>query len=126
MEITLVRSDGFLARYNFTYLEIRGILGKGSMTHTNTRHSYHSSQAKSKMLVNILREYNINKIFLSYLGLWPMQNKLVRNLLPICYLVYQMTCYPLTVIMFFFLNKSGNLNLKNVSRFSVVYNAFYK
>jgi len=33
------------------------------------------------MLENFLREYNTNQILLSSTGLWPFQNKLVKNLL---------------------------------------------
>ncbi|XP_071626818.1 odorant receptor 9a-like isoform X4 [Temnothorax longispinosus] len=53
------------------------------------------------MLAHVLREHNLNKILLSYLGLWPFQNELARSLLPISYLVLQMTCYPLVIIMLY-------------------------
>ncbi|XP_024884868.1 odorant receptor 63a-like isoform X1 [Temnothorax curvispinosus] len=53
------------------------------------------------MLTHVLREHNLNKILLSYLGLWPFQNELARSLLPISYLVLQMTCYPLVIIMLY-------------------------
>lgn len=40
------------------------------------------------MLENFLREYNVNRILLSRVGLWPFQNKIVRNVLPIfCFLL---------------------------------------
>ncbi|XP_070165314.1 odorant receptor 63a-like [Polyergus mexicanus] len=51
------------------------------------------------MLVHVLREYNANKIFLSRLGLWPFQSKLVRNLLPIFYLVLEISYYPFEILM---------------------------
>lgn len=50
------------------------------------------------MLVHVLREYNVNKIFLSRLGLWPFQSKLVRDLLPTFYLVLEISFYPFEVI----------------------------
>ncbi|KAL6427566.1 hypothetical protein ACFW04_008805 [Cataglyphis niger] len=49
------------------------------------------------MLVNILREYNINRIFLSCLGLWPFQRKLARCLLPMFYFVFEISYLPLEI-----------------------------
>jgi len=51
------------------------------------------------MLVHVLREYNVNKILLSHVGLWPFQNKFVRNLLPISYFVIYISLFPLEVII---------------------------
>ncbi|XP_067208934.1 uncharacterized protein [Linepithema humile] len=40
------------------------------------------------MLENFVREYNVNRVLLSRIGLWPFQNKIVRNLLPaLCFLL---------------------------------------
>ncbi|KAH0952955.1 Or9e9 [Eciton burchellii] len=40
------------------------------------------------MLENLLREYNINRIFLSSVGLWPFQNKILKNVLrTFCFLL---------------------------------------
>ncbi|XP_025267994.1 odorant receptor 63a-like isoform X3 [Camponotus floridanus] len=51
------------------------------------------------MLVHVLREYNVNKIFLSRLGLWPFQSKLVRDLLPTFYLMLEISFYPFEILM---------------------------
>ncbi|XP_072751606.1 odorant receptor 13a-like isoform X2 [Anoplolepis gracilipes] len=51
------------------------------------------------MLTHVLREYNVNKIFLSRLGLWPFQSVLVRNLLPIVCLVLEISYYPFEILM---------------------------
>ncbi|XP_036140177.1 uncharacterized protein LOC118644782 [Monomorium pharaonis] len=40
-----------------------------------------------------LQEYNINKILLSYLDHWPLQNKFVKSFLPISNLVLQMSIF---------------------------------
>ncbi|KYN16798.1 hypothetical protein ALC57_10995 [Trachymyrmex cornetzi] len=50
------------------------------------------------MLVHVLREYNVNKILLSHLGLWPLQNKFVRRLLPILYLVIHISSLPFEIL----------------------------
>ncbi|XP_050463971.1 odorant receptor Or2-like [Cataglyphis hispanica] len=49
------------------------------------------------MLVNILREYNINRIFLSCLGLWPFQRKLAKCLLPMFYFVLELSYLPFEI-----------------------------
>ncbi|XP_011159794.3 odorant receptor 63a [Solenopsis invicta] len=51
------------------------------------------------MLVHVQREYNVNKIFLSRLGLWPFQSKLVRNLLPIVCLILEISYYSFEILM---------------------------
>ncbi|XP_025074655.1 uncharacterized protein LOC112552797 [Pogonomyrmex barbatus] len=53
------------------------------------------------MLVHFLREYNVNKIFLSRLGLWPFQSKLVRNSLPIFCLVLEISFYPFEILLLY-------------------------
>lgn len=50
------------------------------------------------MLAHVLREYNVNKIFLSRLGLWPFQSKLVRNSLPMLCLIFEISYYPFEVM----------------------------
>ncbi|KAG5330351.1 OR67A protein, partial [Acromyrmex charruanus] len=50
------------------------------------------------MLVHVLREYNVNKILLSHLGLWPLQNKFVRRWLPISYLVIHISSLPFEIL----------------------------
>ncbi|XP_011159798.3 odorant receptor 63a isoform X2 [Solenopsis invicta] len=53
------------------------------------------------MLVHVQREYKINKIFLSFLGIWPFQNKLARNLIPIFCLAYIISYYSLEIMMLY-------------------------
>ncbi|XP_019698865.2 odorant receptor 63a-like [Harpegnathos saltator] len=53
------------------------------------------------MLAHVLREYNINRILLSRLGLWPFQSKLARSLLPIFCLLLEMSYYPFEILMFY-------------------------
>ncbi|XP_025986249.1 odorant receptor 63a [Solenopsis invicta] len=53
------------------------------------------------MLVHIEREYSINKIFLSCLGVWPFQSKLARSLIPICYIVYETSYYSIEILMLY-------------------------
>ncbi|XP_071625426.1 uncharacterized protein [Temnothorax longispinosus] len=53
------------------------------------------------MLGNFLREYNTNSILLSTTGLWPFQNKLVKNLIwTFCFLV-EMSYYPLEILLLY-------------------------
>lgn len=52
---------------------------------------------KRIMLVNILREYNINKIFLSCLGLWPFQCTLAKRFLPIFCFTLEISYLPFEV-----------------------------
>ncbi|XP_071625437.1 uncharacterized protein [Temnothorax longispinosus] len=47
------------------------------------------------MLENFLREYNTNSILLSTTGLWPFQNKLVKNLIWTFYFLIELSYYPL-------------------------------
>lgn len=57
------------------------------------------SRKRDIMLVHVIREYNLNKIFLSCLGLWPFQSKLARNCLPIFCLVLEISYYPFEVMI---------------------------
>ncbi|XP_070165311.1 odorant receptor Or2-like isoform X1 [Polyergus mexicanus] len=50
------------------------------------------------MLVNILREYKINRMFLSWLGLWPFQHKLARHSLPMFCFVLELSYLPFEII----------------------------
>ncbi|XP_011700850.1 PREDICTED: uncharacterized protein LOC105457712 [Wasmannia auropunctata] len=53
------------------------------------------------MLENFLREYNTNRILLSATGLWPFQNKLVKNLLwTFCFLV-EISYYPFEMLLLY-------------------------
>ncbi|XP_029670739.1 odorant receptor Or2-like [Formica exsecta] len=53
------------------------------------------------MLVNFLREYNINRLFLSSTGLWPFQNRLVRNSLrTFCFLLEISYC-PFEILLLY-------------------------
>ncbi|KAL6262947.1 hypothetical protein P5V15_005735 [Pogonomyrmex californicus] len=53
------------------------------------------------MLSNFLREYNINRVFLSITGCWPFQNKLVRNSLrTLCFLLEISYC-PFEVLLLY-------------------------
>jgi len=63
------------------------------------------------MLMHILREYNVNKIFLSRLGLWPFQSKLVRNSLPFFCLIFEISYYPFEVMCTNIQIVSHNINV---------------
>ncbi|XP_025075628.1 uncharacterized protein LOC112553034 [Pogonomyrmex barbatus] len=53
------------------------------------------------MLSNFLREYNINRVFLSIIGCWPFQNKLVRNSLrTLCFLLEISYC-PFEILLLY-------------------------
>ncbi|XP_020295042.1 uncharacterized protein LOC109860396 [Pseudomyrmex gracilis] len=53
------------------------------------------------MLKNFLREYNLNRIFLSNIGLWPFQKKCVRTLLyTFCFLLELSYC-PFEVLLLY-------------------------
>ncbi|XP_067205817.1 odorant receptor 63a [Linepithema humile] len=51
------------------------------------------------MLEHFERQYNVIKIYLSYLGVWPYQSKLSRNLISISCLVVQISYYPFLILM---------------------------
>ncbi|KYN27976.1 hypothetical protein ALC57_02612 [Trachymyrmex cornetzi] len=53
------------------------------------------------MLENFLREYNMNRILLSITGLWPYQNKRMRNLLwSFCFLI-EISYYPFEILLLY-------------------------
>nr|XP_012226905.1 PREDICTED: uncharacterized protein LOC105674862 [Linepithema humile] len=60
-----------------------------------------SGRMQDTMLVHVTREYNINKIFLTYLGIWPSQNRLVRNFLPILYIALEISYAPFEMLMLY-------------------------
>ncbi|XP_071625439.1 uncharacterized protein [Temnothorax longispinosus] len=53
------------------------------------------------MLENFLREYNTNSILLSTTGLWPFQNKLVKNLIWTFYFLIELSYYPLEILLLY-------------------------
>ncbi|XP_036145782.1 uncharacterized protein LOC118646612 [Monomorium pharaonis] len=53
------------------------------------------------MLSNFLREYNINRILLSIIGLWPFQSNLVRNLLRTVFFLLQISFCPFEILMLY-------------------------
>ncbi|XP_070165316.1 odorant receptor Or2-like [Polyergus mexicanus] len=61
------------------------------------------------MLVNILREYNINRMFLSWLGLWPFQHKLARHSLPMFCFVLELSYLPFEIITLYIHRDSGQM-----------------
>ncbi|XP_036144332.1 uncharacterized protein LOC118646133 [Monomorium pharaonis] len=61
------------------------------------------------MLDNFLREYNINRIFLSTVGLWPFQNKLVRNFLRIFFFLLEISYWLFEIMLIY--NHWDNLQI---------------
>ncbi|XP_019883737.2 odorant receptor 9a-like [Camponotus floridanus] len=61
------------------------------------------------MLVNILREYNINRKFLSCLGFWPFQRKLARYSLPIFCFVLELSYLPFEIITLYMHRRSKQM-----------------
>ncbi|KAG5330349.1 OR22C protein, partial [Acromyrmex charruanus] len=61
------------------------------------------------MLVNLLREYNVNRIFLSCLGLWPFQHKLARCLLPIFCFILEISYLPFEILTLYIHRYSGQI-----------------
>ncbi|XP_036149942.1 odorant receptor 63a-like [Monomorium pharaonis] len=53
------------------------------------------------MLKNFQREYNINRIILSTSGLWPFQNKYVKNSLLIFCILVEISTYPFEVLLLY-------------------------
>ncbi|XP_020283222.1 odorant receptor 67a-like [Pseudomyrmex gracilis] len=51
------------------------------------------------MLENFLREYNLNRIFLSNIGFWPFQNKRVRILLQTLCFLLEMSYCPFEILL---------------------------
>ncbi|XP_011159797.2 odorant receptor 9a [Solenopsis invicta] len=61
------------------------------------------------MLVNILREHNINKRFLWWLGLWPFQYKLMRCWLPMLLFAIQITYLPFEIVTLYMHRHNGQI-----------------
>ncbi|XP_071567992.1 uncharacterized protein [Temnothorax nylanderi] len=53
------------------------------------------------MLSNFLREYNINRVFLSIIGLWPFQSKRVRNLLRTFFFLLEISYCPFEILLLY-------------------------
>ncbi|EZA62796.1 hypothetical protein X777_07612, partial [Ooceraea biroi] len=53
------------------------------------------------MLTNFLREYNANRVFLSSVGLWPFQNKIMRNFLRTFCILLEISYCPFEVILLY-------------------------
>ncbi|KAG5328231.1 OR33A protein, partial [Acromyrmex heyeri] len=53
------------------------------------------------MLANFLREYNINRVFLSISGLWLFQSKNVRNSLRTICLLMEISYYPFEILLLY-------------------------
>lgn len=86
-----------LTLYNFISFSYLSKLEIQRVNSTRCLYTQPSDRRQDIMLVHVTREYNVNKIFLSRLGVWPFQSKLVRNLLPIFYLVLEISYYPFEV-----------------------------
>lgn len=107
----------FRTSYNFvlfgprlTCWKINDVLATSPFCYTSL-----GIQTRIIMLENFLREYNINRILLSITGLWPFQNKLVRNVLwTFCFLL-EISYYPFEVICI-----RRNISLKQLLTISVV------
>ncbi|XP_070155027.1 uncharacterized protein [Polyergus mexicanus] len=53
------------------------------------------------MLANFLREYNINRLYLSITGLWPFQNRLARNLLQAFCFLLEISYCPFEILLLY-------------------------
>ncbi|KAG5319422.1 OR22B protein, partial [Pseudoatta argentina] len=53
------------------------------------------------MLENFLREYNVNRVFLSSLGLWPFQNKSIRNFLRTFFFLIEISYCPFEILLLY-------------------------
>ncbi|XP_077261760.1 odorant receptor Or2 isoform X2 [Temnothorax americanus] len=61
------------------------------------------------MLVNILREYNVNRIFMSCLGLWPSQPKLTKRLLSMFCFILEISYLPFEILTLYIHRHSGQI-----------------
>ncbi|XP_011333437.1 odorant receptor 4 isoform X1 [Ooceraea biroi] len=61
------------------------------------------------MLANILREYNINKILLSCLGLWPFQHKFARRVLSIVCFTIAISYLPFEILTLYIHRHNGQM-----------------
>ncbi|XP_029670662.1 odorant receptor 67a-like [Formica exsecta] len=53
------------------------------------------------MLANFLREYNINRLYLSITGLWPFQNRLARNFLQTFCFLFEISYCPFEILLLY-------------------------
>ncbi|XP_077266609.1 odorant receptor 9a-like [Temnothorax americanus] len=53
------------------------------------------------MLENFLREYNVNRVFLSPIGLWPFQKKSVRNCLRTFFFLLEISYLPFEIMLLY-------------------------
>ncbi|KAL0114200.1 hypothetical protein PUN28_011485 [Cardiocondyla obscurior] len=51
------------------------------------------------MLSNFVREYNINRVFLSFSGLWPFQDRLVKNVLRTFCVLLEISSYAPEILL---------------------------
>ncbi|XP_018394753.1 PREDICTED: uncharacterized protein LOC108773442 [Cyphomyrmex costatus] len=53
------------------------------------------------MLENFLREYNVNRVFLLTMGLWPFQNKPTRNFLRTFFFLIEISYCPFEILLMY-------------------------
>ncbi|KYN09837.1 Putative odorant receptor 67a, partial [Trachymyrmex cornetzi] len=53
------------------------------------------------MLENFLREYNVNRVFLLSMGLWPFQNKSIRNFLRTFFFLIEISYCPFEILLLY-------------------------
>ncbi|XP_011871675.1 PREDICTED: uncharacterized protein LOC105564129 isoform X3 [Vollenhovia emeryi] len=56
---------------------------------------------QTRMLSNFLREYNINRLFLSTVGFWPFQSKHLRNSLRIFSFLLEISYCPFEILLLY-------------------------
>ncbi|KAL6445878.1 hypothetical protein ACFW04_000933 [Cataglyphis niger] len=61
------------------------------------------------MLANFLREYKINRLYLSIMGLWPFQSWLTRILLQTFYFLFEISYCPFEILLLY--NHWGNVQM---------------
>ncbi|KAL0114195.1 hypothetical protein PUN28_011484 [Cardiocondyla obscurior] len=54
------------------------------------------------MLENFLREYNANRVFLSITGLWPFQNRYLRNILKTFFFLLEISYCPFELMLLYY------------------------
>ncbi|EGI65948.1 Putative odorant receptor 67a, partial [Acromyrmex echinatior] len=86
---------------NYVYISVFNL--RYEWAYPTSQHSYHSK------IINLLREYNVNRIFLSCLGLWPFQHKLARRLLPIFCFILEISYLPFEILTLYMHRYSGQI-----------------
>ncbi|XP_018044264.1 PREDICTED: LOW QUALITY PROTEIN: uncharacterized protein LOC108684456 [Atta colombica] len=61
--------------------------------------SFNEKLRRIIMLENFLREYNVNRIFLLSMGLWPFQNKSIRNFLRTFFFLIEISYCPFEMLL---------------------------